>query len=385
MALIKPHGGELINRYVDGDDRDELLKKANGLFKIKITDRLVSECEMIANGGFSPLNGFMTKKEAESVIKNVRLPNGILWSIPILFPVEGDKFEKLNIADEIALVDKNDKVIAIMVIEDLFDLDLDKCCKSVFGVNDDNHPGVNFVKMYGNKFAGGEILVLNRPDRESISADYYLDPLHTREMFEKKGLSKIVAFQTRNPIHRAHEYLIKCALESADGFLIHPLVGETKSDDIPADVRMKCYEVLVDNYFNNEKTMISVLPAAMRYAGPKETIHHMIMRKNYGCSHMIVGRDHAGVGDYYGTYEAQEYVDKYMDELEIKPVKFEHSFYCKVCGNLASLKTCPHDSENHVHLSGTKVREMLSEGKMPPKEFSRKEVAEILIDWARGK
>lgn len=385
MTIIKPHGCELINRYAKESEKEELLKKASNLNKLKIADRFISDCEMIANGGFSPLKGFMEKKEVLSVLNENRLTNGLIWTIPVVLPIEENQLENIKITDNIALTDKNDKIIAIMTISDIFELDLEHYCEKVYNTADTEHPGVNFIKKYKNKFIGGEIIMLNKPKREHINESYYMDPKETREMFEKKGLSKIVAFQTRNPIHRAHEYLIKCALESADGFLIHPLVGETKSDDIPAKTRMQCYEVLIENYFNKEKTMLSVLPAAMRYAGPKEAVHHMIIRQNYGCSHMIIGRDHAGVGDYYGTYEAQDFVNQLKDELEIKAIMFEHAFFCKKCGNLASSKTCPHNAEEHVHLSGTKVREMLRAGKMPPEEFSRKEVAQILINWATEK
>jgi sulfate adenylyltransferase len=382
--MIKPHGGKLVNKLPHSEkEREELLKKAKTLKKIPVRDRYVSHCEMIAIGGYSPLNGFLTKEEAESVIKDLHLTNGLLWSIPILLPVEEEIWNNLKVGDEIAIYDKYDRPIAIMVIEDKFSLDLDFYCKNVFKTTDDNHPGVAFVKRDGNKFVGGEIVILlNRPKRENIDEKYYFDPTQTREIFEKKGWKKIVAFQTRNPIHRAHEYIIKCALETMDGAFIHPLVGETKADDIPADVRMKCYEVLIENYFNKDKVHLSVLPAPMHYAGPREAVHHMLMRKNYGATHMIIGRDHAGVGNYYGTYEAQEFVEQFVDELEIQPLKFEHAFYCTKCENMATAKTCPHSKEFHIHLSGTKVRQMLREGKKPPKEFSRPEVAEVLIQWA---
>ena len=381
--MINPHGGKLVNKIATEEEKEQLLEKIKSLTKIVIPDRYVSDCEMIANGGFSPLEGFMCKEDAENVINNLHLKNGLIWSIPIVLPIPQEIFDSLKIGDEVALFDKNDRPIALMVIEDKFNLDLENYCKNVFKTTDIEHPGVKVVKNAGNNFIGGEIVrLINRPLREGIDEKYYLDPSEVREIIKNKGWKRVVAFQTRNPIHRAHEYIIKVALEPMDGVMIHPLVGETKPDDIPADVRMQCYETLINNYFNKEKVNLSVLPASMHYAGPREAIHHMLMRKNYGATHMIIGRDHAGVGDYYGTYEAQEFVDKYSDELGIQPLKFEHSFYCKKCENMASAKTCPHPKEDHVHLSGTKVRAMLREGKRPPKEFSRPEVADILIKWA---
>ena len=381
--MINPHGGKLVNKIATEEEKEQLLEKIKSLTKIVIPDRYVSDCEMIANGGFSPLEGFMCKEDAENVINNLHLKNGLIWSIPIVLPIPQEIFDSLKIGDEVALFDKNDRPIALMVIEDKFNLDLENYCKNVFKTTDIEHPGVKVVKNAGNNFIGGEIVrLINRPLREGIDEKYYLDPSEVREIIKNKGWKRVVAFQTRNPIHRAHEYIIKVALEPMDGVMIHPLVGETKPDDIPANVRMQCYETLINNYFNKEKVNLSVLPASMHYAGPREAIHHMLMRKNYGATHMIIGRDHAGVGDYYGTYEAQEFVDKYSDELGIQPLKFEHSFYCKKCENMASAKTCPHPKEDHVHLSGTKVRAMLREGKRPPKEFSRPEVADILIKWA---
>lgn len=384
-TLIQPHGGELQNRYVNEQEKTHLEEKAKTLYKLIISNRYVSDCEMIANGGFSPLKGFMNKGEVESVITNTQLPNNLLWSIPIILPISQEDTKHISTFDEIALYDKNQRLIALMVVEDIFEFNKEEYIKNIYGTQDLNHPGVQVIENDGNMCIGGEIRLINEPTREHIDTNYYLTPQQTRRQFEEKGWSRIVAFQTRNPIHRAHEYLIKCAQEHVDGALIHPLVGETKEGDIPAGVRMQCYENLLENYFNKNTTILSVLPAAMRYAGPKEAIHHMIIRKNYGCSHMIVGRDHAGVSDYYATYEAQELVDQYREELGIEALTFEHAFYCSVCENVATPKTCPHSIEHHVHLSGTKVREMLKAGKTPPKEFSRREVAQLLVKWGREK
>ncbi len=382
--MINPHGGKLINRIMDEEKRSEILSHAENFYRIKIPFRYASDCEMIANGGFSPLTGFMNREEAESVIEKMELPDGTLWAIPIVLPLTERDFASVTEGDKVLLEDENGRIIALMKVSEKFSLDLENYAEKVYKTRDTAHPGVKALFERGNKFIGGEIELVNRPQREDIDEKYFQDPAETRRVFEEKGWKKIVAFQTRNPIHRAHEYLIKTALEASDGVLIHPLVGETKPDDVPAPVRMKAYEVLIENYFNRDHIHLSVLPATMHYAGPREAVHHMIMRKNYGCTHMIIGRDHAGVGDYYGTYEAQEFVEKYVDRLEIEPLKFEHAFYCTKCENMATSKTCPHDKEYHVFLSGRQVRAMLREGKKPPKEFTRPEVAEVLMEWARG-
>ncbi len=383
--MITAHGGTLVNKVADTSRKEELTEKAGQVYNLQIADRFASDCEMIAIGGFSPLTGFMDKQTAMSVINNMQLQDGTVWGIPILLQVNDSDNEKINTGDTIALIDSRKVLIAIMKVEEKFQLDIDNYCQKVYKTTDAAHPGVNAVKEAGNNYISGDIELVNRPVRENIEDKYFIDPADTRAAFEAKGWKTIVAFQTRNPIHRAHEYLLKCALESVDGLLIHPLVGETKPDDIPADVRMKCYEILMKDYFNLDKTMLSVLPMAMRYAGPREAVHHMIIRKNYGCTHIIIGRDHAGVGDYYGTYEAQEMVDSVKGKMEIVPMKFEHSFYCNKCENMCSAKTCPHPNEDHVFLSGTKVRAMLGEGQRPPKEFSRPEVADELIKWATSK
>ncbi|MCM8761419.1 MAG: sulfate adenylyltransferase, partial [Candidatus Omnitrophica bacterium] len=291
----------------------------------------------------------------------------------------------ISIGEEIGLCESDRRPIALMKVSDKFTYPKDAFCKGVFKTDDKAHPGAKIIMEGPDTFLGGEITLLNRPRRSEVESSYYLDPRQTREEFRRRGWSSIVAFQTRNPIHRAHEYLIKCALESVDGVLIHPLVGETKPDDIPAKVRMKCYEALIKGYFNKDRIVVSVLPTFMRYAGPREAINHAIIRKNYGCTHFIIGRDHAGVGNYYGPYEAQELLVSLADRLGITPLRFENSFFCKKCGNMASAKTCPHDPKtDHLQLSGTKVREMLKGGIYPPEEFSRKEVVDVLIDWAKS-
>lgn len=379
-----PHGGTLVNRIASEDEKAILTEKAKSLFQLTIEDRYGADVEMIAIGAFSPLTGFMGKADSESAIEKMELSNGLAWGIPILLPA-GDQYDNIKTGEEIALLDKTGRVLAIMNVEEKFELDLMNLAEKCFKATDDKHPGVAAILRGGNKFIAGPLTMVNRPLRnETIDEKYYLDPSETRAEFERRNWKTVVAFQTRNPIHRAHEYLIKCAQEIVDGALIHPIVGETKSDDIPAPVRMKCYEVLIDNYFNLDNTMLSVLPTAMRYAGPREAINHTVIRKNYGCTHMIIGRDHAGVGNYYGTYDAQVIMDQVGPKIGMQILKFENTFWCKNTESMASSKTAPKNPEM-VSLSGTKVREMLASGQRPPSEFSRPLVADILIDWATAK
>jgi len=382
--MNQPHGGVLVNRIATGARQQELEEKAQGLFQLTIEDRYGADVEMIAIGAFSPLTGFMGKADSESAIEKMQLTNGLAWGIPILLPA-GDKYDEIKTGEEIALLDKTGRVLAIMTVDEKFELDLANLSQKCFKTTEEKHPGVAAILRGGNKFIAGPLEMVNRPLRkEDINEKYYLDPSETRAEFERRNWKTIVAFQTRNPIHRAHEYLIKCAQEIVDGALIHPIVGETKSDDIPAPVRMKCYEALIENYFNPDNTKLSVLPTAMRYAGPREAINHTIIRKNYGCTHMIIGRDHAGVGSYYGTYEAQELMDVQGPKIGMQILKFENTFWCKNTESMASSKTAPQNPDI-VSLSGTKVREMLANGQRPPSEFSRPLVADILIEWATSK
>jgi sulfate adenylyltransferase len=383
--MIKPHGGRLINRVVEGEERESLLERAPSMKKLKLNARELADLEMIAVGAMSPLEGFMVKEDYERVVDFMRLAKGTVFSIPIVLAVKQGEGKEYKEGEDVALEDEECNLLAILHLEDKYEVDKEREADRVLLTTDPAHPGVQYLQSITNIYLGGRISMVNRP-RHKTFLKYRLDPRETRVLFKTKGWNTIVAFQTRNPIHRAHEYLQKCALEVVDALLIHPLMGETKSDDVPAEVRMRCYEVLLENYYPSTRVAISVFPAAMRYAGPREAIWHAICRKNYGCTHIIIGRDHAGVGDYYGTYDAQYIFREFEpEELEITPMFFDHAFYCKVCGNMASTKTCPHRKEDHVFLSGTKVREMLGQGQMPPGEFTRPEVAQILIQAMKNK
>jgi ATP sulfurylase len=377
---IAPHGGQLIDRVADETRAAELRARAATLPRLELHIRELADLEMIAIGALSPLTGFMGPDDYERVVAEGRLASGLPWTIPVTLSASRD--DGVSVGSEVALVD-GDTVRAVIEVAHVWSPDKEREAERVYGTSERKHPGVAQLFELDELYVGGAITLIEQ--RPPAFLAHHNEPKKTRAIFRERGWKRIAAFQTRNPIHRAHEYLTKVALEICDGVLIHPLVGYTKDDDIPAEVRMRCYTALLDGYYPKERALLSTLPAAMRYAGPKEAIFHAIMRKNYGCTHFIVGRDHAGVGSYYGTYDAQREFDKYApEEIGITPLRFENSFWCTKCEGMASQKSCPHTEADRVILSGTKVREMLRAGTEPPQEFSRPEVARILIEAMKG-
>lgn len=379
---ILPHGGKLINRIAEGKERASLLKKAGTFKGIHLNEREISDLEMIACGAFSPLEGFLSEADYCSVVEKSRLKNGVAWAMPITLSATKDEVRGLKEKQDIALLNGK-AVLGILHLEQIFPYDKNKEAQLVYKTDDPAHPGIAYLHAQGELLLGGKITLLNRPQHKEFSK-YWFDPAHTREVFQEKGWKRIAGFQTRNPIHRAHEFILKTGLEVTDGLFLNPLVGETKKGDIPAKVRMSCYESLVEKYFPRDRVFIGVYGAAMRYAGPREAILHALVRKNFGCTHFIVGRDHAGVGNYYGPFEAQQIFDKFSpEEIGIIPLFFENSFYCRRCGAMATVKTCPHPQEEHFSLSGTKLRELLLKEEELPAEITRPETAKILKGWLK--
>jgi len=383
-TTIAPHGGDLVDLLVPEGRREATRAEAEHLPKLVVNARELSDLEMLTVGALSPLRGFVGEDDYVSVLETMHLTNGLAWSIPVTLSLTDDDVKRIGAGGSVALLPwEAGDPIAVVEVAEVFKRDRQKESVGVFGTEDLEHPGVQALHDAGDFCLAGTVRALALPEHDDF-LPYRLTPAQTRAAFAERGWRTVVGFQTRNPIHRAHEYLQKCALEIVDGLLVHPLVGATKDDDVPADVRMRCYEALFEGYYPKDRAMVSVFPAAMRYAGPREAIWHAICRKNYGCTHFIVGRDHAGVGSYYGTYDAQRIFEEFEPgELGITPLMFEHSFWCNACEGMASPKTCPHGEGSRVSLSGTKVREMLRAGERPPAEFSRPEVADILIDAMR--
>ncbi len=386
LKLIPPHGGQLNPLLIEGEELEEEREKAKSLPTIHLTSRETSDLIMMAMGAFSPLEGFMGKDDYTHVVENRHMLDGTLWPVPITLSVSKEQAGSLPIDSEIALVDEEScELMGSMKVTEKFTYDKNLEAKRVFRTEDEAHPGVAKLLAQKEFLLAGTVKAFSEGPYPQLYGKHFGRPVETRKIFEERGWSTVAAFQTRNPIHRSHEYCTKIALEVCDGILIHPLVGKLKADDIPAEIRMKCYDVLMKNYYPQDRVVLKVYPMEMRYAGPREAILHAIFRQNYGCSHLIVGRDHAGVGDYYGPFDAQKIFDEIdEDELHLKPLKIDWTFWCSKCDGMASMKTCPHDKEDRVLISGTDLRKMLANGKTPPKEFSRPEVIKILIDYYKN-
>jgi sulfate adenylyltransferase len=383
--LIRPHGGRLVNRLLEGEEREGFLGRWRELKAIALNARTLSDLELLAVGAFSPLEGFLGKRDYERVVHEMRLASGTVWTLPITLAVPGDEASELREGQEVALLDSTGEPIGLLELEEKYPYDKREEAWNVYRTDDERHPGVWYLYQRGDTLLGGKIRLLRRSPLPPRFEPYRLDPRETRARFRERGWRTVVGFQTRNPIHRSHEYIQKCALELMDGLFIHPLVGKTKLDDVPSEVRLRCYEVLVELYFPRERVLLAVFPGAMRYAGPREAVFHALVRKNYGCSHFIVGRDAAGVGGYYGPYDAWKLFGEFAsEELGVTPLFFAEAFFCSRCDGVVTSKTCPHDARHHLTLSGTRVRELLARGESLPEEFTRPEVGEILSEWSRA-
>ncbi len=382
MSAIAPHGGKLVNRLVPPEERDETRHRGKILKEIHLNRRQLSDLDLIGIGALSPLEGFMGQADYERVVEEMHLASGLPWSIPVTLAVAESKASALQMGEELALMDEQGDLRGVMKLHEKFRYDKEREAREVYRTTEDLHPGVQALYAQGEVLLAGPIQLLELPDHQAFHP-YHLTPEEARQAFADRSWRTVVGFQTRNPVHRAHEYIQKCALEMMDGLLLHPLVGETKQDDIPPETRMRCYQALLEGYYPKDRVILAVLSAAMRYAGPREAIFHALIRKNYGCTHFIVGRDHAGVGNYYGTFDAHTIFQAFSSaELGITPLFFDNAFYCRCCQGMATTKTCPHGPEERVSLSGTKVREMLHRVELPPPEYSRREVAEVLLQWA---
>lgn len=384
LRSILPHGGRLIDRVLTGPTSGEAEERARSLPQISLNARAASDLECLASGVFSPLQGFMGRADYHRVVHELRLKNGMLWTLPITLAVDKDEGAKLTEGREVALLGSDGELLGLLSVEEIFAYDKREEARLVYGTEETRHPGVQYLFQRGELLVGGPVSLIRRPSLPGFE-DYYCTPAETRRRFIERGWRTVVGFQTRNPIHRSHEYIQKCALELMDGLLIHPLVGRTKLDDVPSEVRLRCYRVLEERYFPKERVMLSVFPGAMRYAGPREAVFHALVRKNYGCTHFIVGRDPAGVGGYYQPYAARDlFLTLSREELDITPLFFDEAFFCRRCDGMASSKTCPHESSERVALSGTRVRELLRSGEPLPEEFTRPEVSEILAEWVQS-
>ena len=385
--LVNPHGGGALKPLLlEGNALAAELTHAKSLPQVTVSSREVGDIIMLGIGGFTPLNGFMTQADWQGVCDDMKMANGLFWPIPITLSTTAEAASGLKTGQEIALVDgENGEIVATMAVTEKYTIDKAHECMMVFKTTDAEHPGVKMVMDQGDVNLAGPVKVLSQGRFPIDFADTYMTPAETRQLFNEKGWSSVVAFQTRNPLHRSHEYLVKIAIEICDGVMIHSLLGKLKAGDIPSDVRVKAINALVENHFVKDTVIQSGYPLDMRYAGPREALLHALFRQNYGCSHLIVGRDHAGVGDYYGPFDAHHIFDEIpADALETKPLKIDWTFYCYKCGGMASMKTCPHEGSDRLLLSGSKLRKLLSEGGEVPAEFSRPEVLAILREYYAG-
>jgi sulfate adenylyltransferase len=379
---IAPHGSTLVNRLVEADRAEALIDEAQRFPQVTLSARQLSDVEMIGTGAFSPLEGFMTRDDYESVVCTMRLSSGLPWTLPVTLSATDERVRALDVGDRITLRTPEGHTLGVMDLEDIYRYDKRAEAQLVYRTTDPAHPGVAALYDQGDWLLGGKITLACLPEHRDFR-EYRLTPAETRRIFEERGWRRIVGFQTRNPVHRAHEYLHKCVMETYDALFLHPVIGPTKAGDLPNDMRMRCYETLIENYYPQDRVLLAAYPAWMRYAGPREAVFHAIVRKNYGCTHFIVGRDHAGVGAYYHTYDAHRIFEEFTEEeLGITPLFFDHAFYCKRCEGIASTRTCPHGENDRLHFSGTRVRQMLQAGKTLPREFTRPEVAQVMIEWA---
>lgn len=381
--LIPPHGGALVDLRLTPDDVASARENAQKMPRIRLDRKEIDDLEMLATGVYSPLRGFMGQSDFFSVLERMRLKDDTVWPLPVTLRATAEEIDHIGTSDRIALENETGTILAVMELHERFLAERSSTARAIYGTDDPAHPGVQTLMSEGDFCLGGSLQVLDLPARKRF-LPYRLEPSDTRREFEKRGWNRVVGFQTRNPLHHAHEYIQKCALEEVDGLILQPIVDDPKPDDVPAAVRMKTYEAIFAHYYPPEHSMISIFPEFMQYAGPREAVFHALCRKNYGCSHFIVGRDHAGVGNYYGPYDAQRIFSRFEpNEIGIIPIFFEVAFYCRRCENMATLKTCPHKAEDHVLYSGTQIRTMLRAGEPPPREFTRPEVAEILIEAYR--
>jgi sulfate adenylyltransferase len=385
--LVSPHGSESLKPLLlPADERAEALKRAAGLKRVPITSREVSDLFMLGMGAYTPLDGFMGHDDWRSSVTDMKLTNGVFWPIPITLSLSQSVADSIAIGEEVALADaETNEILGLLTVREKYKIDRKLECEHVFRTTDPEHPGVEKVMQQGDVNVAGPVIALSEGEYPKKYPGLYLRPEESRAEFERRGWNQIAAFQTRNPMHRSHEFLAKIAAEVTDGVFIHQVLGKLKPGDIPAEVRTRAIQAMLDNYFKPNIAIQAGYPIEMRYAGPREALIHALIRQNFGCSHLVVGRDHAGVGSYYGPFDAQHIFDELWDgALLCKPLKIDVTFYCFRCGGMATAKTCPHDAKHHLSVSGTRQREMLSKGEDIPIEFSRPEVVAVLKEYYKS-